>query len=769
LWELNQILGKGWIQLERDQVALAHIPGLYVDVEAFQNYIDSEADQVNALTEAVTLYRGDFLEGLVIADTSPFEEWQSQQAEYYQREYSHTLERLVAAHEQNGEFELALPHAQGWLSLDRLNENAYRAVMRQLDGMGNRSEAIRVYQACAQILKSELGVEPQGETEELYHSILQGDHREKSQTQAGPSQWSGKLTLTGYLPSPSTPFIGRSDEIDQLLKLTRDPDIHLLTLIGPGSTGKTRLSIKAAAQMAGYFPEGVWFIPLAAVQSVQGLVLAIGKGLAFQFYSSEEKPRQQLLDYLREKQLLLVLDNYEQLVEGGRELVIDILSAAQGVKLLVTSRERLNLQAEQVYRVPGMRTPDLSAVNSWENPAEQAQGYSAIQLLLERARRVRPDFQLTRENLEAVAKICQLVDGSPLGIVLAGAWLELLPPDEIVSEITRSLDFLESSTADLPERQRSLRAIFDSSWKLLGTEEQQAFQRLCVFQGSFSRQAAQEVSGCSIRTLLSLANKSWLLQADDGRYLLHDVMRQFGMEHLQADQNAWRETKDRHADYFSTYLRVQGQALRGTGQIEALEAIKSELDNNIPDAWEWLVANQLFDLLIERMLSGIFHYRLIRSGSLEFISMLKRARRAMPISTDRKPMLQLAILETIETNFEITGLVLDDQPKERMNRLWGRVKEFSLEDEMGIWYLVLIASYGSTLNFGEATRRITEMMPKIRTSQDAWELGYWHFLAGRYLVGETPETNNKYLLNALAIFQKIGVIDEARHCPARFV
>ena len=241
LWELNQVLGKGWIETDHDQVAIAHHPGLNLDLETFQSYLEDGSDQVDALSEAVKLYRGEFLANLVIADTPPFEEWQTQQAGYYRREFAQALEKLVALHEQNQDFEQALPHAQRWLALDRLNESAYQAVMRQLSGMGKRSEAIRLYQTCAQTLKTELGVEPQAETEQLYQSILHADHPRSAPTAAPRVPAAGKPKPAGYLPSPSTPFIGRKDEIAEVVKLAGDPAVHLLTLIGPGGTGKTRL------------------------------------------------------------------------------------------------------------------------------------------------------------------------------------------------------------------------------------------------------------------------------------------------------------------------------------------------------------------------------------------------------------------------------------------------------------------------------------------------------------------------------------------------
>lgn len=760
LWELNQILGKGWIESDRENITLNRLPELSVDVNTFQSLVGSASDQVSALQEAVSLYRGNFLEGLVIADTLPFEEWQYQQVEYFQRDFAQALEKLVDALEQRGEYDDAMQYAQRWLALDRLNESAYRAIMRQMAGMGDRSGAVKVYQACVQTLKDELGVAAQEETEKLYQAILHGEQLEAHRAEAGKLPTTSKPKLIGYLPNPATPFIGRHEEIKQVVKLALDPEIHLLTLTGPGGNGKTRLSIQAAEELCCTFTDGVWFIPLAAVQSSQGLILAIAKGLGYSFFKGEETPREQLLDYLREKHSLLILDNFEHLMVGGRELVADILGSAQGVKLLITSRERLNLMTEQIYRVPGMHIPDQKNLANWDNPEEQAKSYSAIQFLIERARHVRPDFQVTQENLAAVTQICQLVDGSPLGIELAADWLELFPPEEIVKQISHNLDFLESEAVDVPERQRSLRAVFDTSWNMLNEEEKQAFKRLSVFRGSFSRQAAQVVSGHTMRTLLSLANKSWLQQADEGRYQLHEVLRQFGMERLEADQDEWQATRDRQAEYFATFLQVQGQALRTAGQIQALEALKTELESNIPEAWAWLILDCRIDILIEKMLPGIFHYGLIRRGEEDFISMLKHARKLVPVSDDRQDLLQGAILETVEINFEMSGVIVEDQPKERLEKLWAKVNKYGLQEDMGFWYIVLAATYGSSMNYQEGNRRLIEISPKIKKHMSEWDLATYSMVTGQFSETNQPEIRKKYLLEALSIYQKIGVVQE---------
>ncbi len=759
LWELNQMLSKGWILADREQVALAHLPGLNVDVTAFERLLAVETDPINALSEAVALYRGDFLQGLVVADTAPFEEWHSQQAEHYRRQLAHALEKLVSAYEHNGAYALALPHAQRWLSLDPLDEAAARAVMRQLAGMGDRSGAIRAYQACLKTLDDELGISPQSETEQLYQAILHGEAPE-SQGRAALEPSAEIPSPCGYLPTPGTPFIGRAVEIEQIVQLASDPETHLLTLTGPGGTGKTRLSIQVAAQMAEAFQDGAWFIPLATVQSLQGLIQAIAKGLSFSFYQEELSPRQQLLDYLRQKKLLLVLDNFEQLVEFGRELVADILDAAPQVKLMVTSRERLNLQTECIYRVHGMRTPDAHTASGWDDPEEQARPYSAIQLLLERARQVRPDFQIEHENLGAVTQICYLVEGSPLGIELAVAWLELLSPQEIAQEITRSLDFLESEAADIPARQRSLRAVFETSWNLLAAEEQQALRRLCVFPGSFSRQAAQWVSKGTLRTLLRLVNTSWLQTGENDRFTLHEVLRQYGLERLQENQDEWCEAKDRQAEFFASFIQTQDKALRTDQQIQARQALAVELESNIPAAWHWLVLSERIDILLEKMLPGLFKYWMMLIFADEFIPWLKFARQSIPDSSEHKHLLQRVILETIETSLELSSQVFDDQPKERLERLWVRVKDANLLEKMGFWYLVLLTAYGNHINYEQGFRQMEQFLPKARAFNDPWILGICYLHGNPACIPTVNEIGERHLLDALAIFKQLGVVYE---------
>lgn len=785
LWELNQMLGPGWLEAGRERVTLVRQPGLWLDAAEFVSLLASPA----GLARAVELYRGDFMAQFILADTAPFETWQRQQAEYLRRLLADGLEKLVVLTEQEGAYSQALAYALRWQDLDLLNEAACRAGMRQYANLGERSGAARLYQNLAQVLQHELGVTPQPETTALYQAVLRGD-QQTAQTEKAltanplaqplvkPSQLVSQLDSfapAAHLPDPLTPFIGRRLELDQIRALLLEPANRLVTLLGPGGAGKTRLSIQAAQELAApqsaetqsgapmlaeIVRDGVWFVELAALSSPEAIVTAAAKALSICFFIEEDSPRQQLLDYLRDKRLLLVLDNMEHLLPGGAALAAEILSAAPGVRLLVTSRQRLNLQAEQIFRVAGMRVPDPNAAAAWDNPEEQARPYSSVQLWVERARRVQPDFRLTQANLAAVIAICRLVDGSPLGIELAAAWLALLSPAEIAAEIGRSLDFLETSAPDTPLRQRSLRAVFEYSWNLLSAQEQQAFQRLCVFQGSFSRQAAQFVGEVSLGTLLGLANKSWLQQAVNGRYQLHELLRQFGAERLQADPAEARQARDRHAEFFAAFASQQGLAMRTSGQVQALDALGTEFMGNLQAAWGWLAACGRLDVMVTQMLPALFQYWIVRSDMDTMLAMLKQARQPVSAAGDRQSLLQWAILEAVETSFQIGWTVLEDQPKERMQAVWKLVVDERLEEEMGIWYLLLVSAQRESLPAERLDQIFRDLLARAAAAADDWDAGYLYFIAGILKMAEEPGLCQQSLEKALTIFERMEVVDE---------
>ncbi len=416
------------------------------------------------------------------------------------------------------------------------------------------------------------------------------------------------------LPRPGTPFVGREDELSTLATLLRDSKVQLVTIIAQGGMGKTRLSIEAAKAQLEQFPEGVYFVELAPLSSAEDIPNAIGEAVGYPFETGSS-PQTQIANYFREKACLLILDNFEHVLEG-RTLVQAILQTSP-TKILVTSRERLNLGAEHLFHLEGLDFAD------WRTPAD-ALKFASMRLFMESAKRVRGDFSLETSDLPFAAHICRLVHGLPLGIVLAASWLDTLSLKEIDEEIGSNVDFLETTLHDIPERQRSLRAVFDYSWKMLSEPDQQAFASLSIFRAGMTREAAQAVSGTSLRVLQTLVNKS-LLRRDvsTGRYEIHEMLRQYGDEVLE-QQGLASTIRRAHLAYYASFITSRAPELKGKRQIPALAEVDADFEN-IKSAWRY--ACQIEDAAtIDQMLDPIYWYCNFRHRVTEGLELFSLAR-----------------------------------------------------------------------------------------------------------------------------------------------
>jgi|GEM_PF-3643323 len=440
-------------------------------------------------------------------------------------------------------------------------------------------------------------------------------------------------TSPAHLPVPALSFIGREAELAKVTSQLTDKNCRLLTILGPGGVGKTRLAIQAASQVeAKNFRDGIYFVSLESLAAPEFIVPAVAAALQVAL-QNPQTAKEQLLTYLRSKQLLLVLDNFENLMESV-DWVTETLRACREVKILATSRERLNLEEEWVVSLEGFPVPDESAPATFETN-------SAVQLFLQRAHRAQSSLRLTQADQPAIGRICRLVDGMPLALELAAAWTKMLSPAEIAAQIERDLDFLNSTLRNVPERHRSLRAVFEGSWKLLTEDERRILCLLSVFRGGFRREAAAQVLSLKsearsqdaearsqksevesgkwqvtedkstisnqqslapspqspdprvlefelLEKLSALMDKSLLRITASGRYEQHPLTHQYATEKLAAAPDEKAAVEERHARYYANFLQKQVTRLKGkgAGQAEALEEIQAEIDN-IRAAWRW--------------------------------------------------------------------------------------------------------------------------------------------------------------------------------------
>lgn len=408
-------------------------------------------------------------------------------------------------------------------------------------------------------------------------------------------------TVLTNLPVMTDPFIGRERELAEVKELIFNPSCRMVTLTGPGGIGKTRLAVHTAAEIAEKYSDGVYLISLSPLSATEFIVTRIADELELEIdtHSSDLDPKTQLLDFLRQRNLLLVLDNFEHLVEGA-PLLNEMLAVSPGLNLLVTSRERLNLQDEWTFEVPGLTYPQNGNLEGMEN-------FSAVQLFIERARHADPHFGFEEGNRKAIKCICQLVEGVPLGIELAAAWSNMLSADEILREIETNIDFLASNRRDIPDKHRSLRAVFDYSWNRLTDEQRSGFMKLAVFRGGFTRQAAKDVAGIDLRQLSEFVNKSMLRRLSDGRYTMHELLRSYAGEKLDKEPAAREMVQNLHSGFYLAYLDDRVRDIKGERLKEVREEIRQELEN-LRKGISWIVGNWQADQARQAMIAYLEFY-----------------------------------------------------------------------------------------------------------------------------------------------------------------
>ena len=592
----NAASRSGYLVLSEEQLSLCPDSPLWVDVEAFEQAAATarHAMEPAAFRAAIDLYAGELL------PEHRYEPWVEERRAQLRQLYLSLLLQVSALYEERREFELGIEAFSRVVSQEPTHEGAQVGLMRLYAFLGRRREALRQYERLRDALFRELGAEPEAATVRLHEEIWAGTFPPASAPLAAGSP-SEELPAAGEggrhnLPLARTSFVGREREkleVKRLLAMTR-----LLTLTGAGGCGKTRLALEVVRDLVGAYPDGVWLVELAPLSDPTLVPQTVAQALRVR-----EQPGRPLLetlkDTLRTKKMLLVVDNCEHLVEAVTRLVDALLTSCPSLRILATSRERLNASGEVNRVVPSLTVPALTALaDRGPSVPQELEAYESVRLFVERARQRDPSFELTLRNEQAVAQICQRLEGIPLAIELAAGRIGVLSAEQLSKRLDDYLKLLSRGERTAEPRQRSMRATLEWSHELLSEPERVLFRRVSVFAGGWTLEAAEEVcSGEDIEEsdvldLLSELVERSLVVAGTGeeearRFRLLEPIRQYGQERLQESGES-EAIRSRHAASFLALAKQAGPELSGSQQVMWLKRLDTERDN-LRAAMRWLL------------------------------------------------------------------------------------------------------------------------------------------------------------------------------------
>lgn len=591
------------------------------------------------LASACAIYRGEFLAGFNRSGSDTFEEWAVLVRERLHQDALDALEQLVAFYETRGMWEQVIVTARRVIELEVWRESAHRALMRAHATQGQRAAAFAQYETCKKVLAEQFDAAPERATVTLYESIRSGNFV--------PIQ-----PPISNIQHPVTPLIGRAREIETLTARLLNPAQRLLTIVGPGGMGKTRLALAATERVRHDFQQGAFFVGLAGIHpdtahTNDAIAAAAADALGITF-GGTIAPARQLQNYLRAQELLLVFDNFEHLMSSAAWLV-ELVTAAPRVTLLITSREPLNVRAETVLRLEGLDVPKAGS-------AQNVRESDSVQLFVERAARAAGQFTVNADTLKRVSGICEQVEGMPLAIELAAAWMRTRTLDEIARQIETNVDFLTTTQRDVPSRHASMRAVWDGSWELLSEHERNILMQLSIFRSNIEQNAVISIISAQLNDLDTLVNKSLLRRAEEGIYELHELLKQFAGEKLAAARDNMAVVR-RYNAYFLEFGAVRGAAFeRGDPQIP-LQELRRELDN-LRAAWSGALEQNQLELIYTHAynISKFFYLTgLFREGLALIENALARSVEGIP--NDALQMLRAEFLERLARYEEASGII----------------------------------------------------------------------------------------------------------------
>jgi predicted ATPase/DNA-binding SARP family transcriptional activator len=558
-----------------------------------------------ALKQALSMFQGLFLDKFFLNGSPLFDEWAALKREEFNAKALQALEWLSEYHDRRREYTQARQIASRIIELAPWEESARAHLMRLLALDGQWSAAQNQYMQLRRSLNEQLGVGPTPQTTALFEEIRQAA--------TGHGSISPRFSPSPTnLPETSSVFIGRNNDLDDLADRISDPECRLLTLLGVGGIGKTRLAIESAREHVGIFRDGVYFVSLLSASSATQLPAMIANALGM-IFTERGDPQSQLIDFLRRKNILLLLDNFEYLLNDpdSTPLLSEIFHQAPDIMILVTSRERLNLQEERILRLSSMNNPPAGLM------ASNFQDYDACLLFIRRAQQALGDFEPTENDLAAIARVCRLLDGLPLGVELAAAATWDRTCQEIADLICNDLNALNANASNAPSRHRSLSAAFDLSWQQLNPVERELANDLSVFLDGFNYPAALAITNADPGLLDTLVDKSLLNRQARARFRMHEAVRQYAGERLAENEQRRSEIMARHAGYFLELLADQEARLLGSGQAGAIDILGNDLEN-IRCAWAHALDHANLNALVKGI-NSLYHFYNITSRFSECI------------------------------------------------------------------------------------------------------------------------------------------------------
>ena len=613
-------LGKGWGQAGaqvpllvkvKDTVSINPEVDFWVDVLAFEAAFEQamafchdrkrlERIDILSLIRAVDLFKGPFMDRFWLFDTLLFDEWVSLVRERTTKKALEAQTLLCEYYERRGDYVQASRLADQIAALVPWDNQACAHSMRLFALQKQWAAAKTHYEQLEKYLEDNLDVEPNSAVTALYEEIESRSDRDEALPPDVP-------VIDDQVPVLSSSFVGRSHEISDLSLMLANPQNRLISLVGRGGTGKTRLAVAMARLMRGLYADGVFFIPLRDVSSAEGMDRLLEENLKCTF-SGTSRHRRQLLDFLRKRRCLLILDGCEYHLVHNQigELIQNILSIAPDVKILTTSRVRLNLSDEHVVPLVGL---DFKT-----DAGDQDDGSiiicDAVALFVERARQLNQHFSVSKQTLPLIQELCRRVEGHPLSIELMASSTATLAIPDLLENLTASQNAFDPAQTELPEEGRSLAIIIEQSWQLLSEIQRNTLSRLVCFQGGFTEQAALSIAQTTSDILISLVDKSFIHETSPNRYILHEIIQTFTTQKAN-QRNLLAATRDSHAEYFVAMLEMIARENQNQIEIEPLDQIEADLEN-ILAAWRYYLEKEQVERL-SGCIDILFQFYNIRS------------------------------------------------------------------------------------------------------------------------------------------------------------